>query len=115
MVTICILLGVVALALMGVGAYLLVAGGQGPESIAPPPPAPVPVVEALVAPPAPKPAPVYLTIRWTTARGRVLGQTRIDRRARRGQMVRTYRGKPAVFAASHEDGGVWVYRYLHDV
>jgi hypothetical protein len=111
-VTICLLLGLLALLMMGIGAYLLVSGGTAPEPELPPAPVAPPPPPVSVEP---KPRVVLTTIHWTTAKGRVVGKTQMDRRARRPQMVRVYRGKPAVFTASHEEGDVWVYRYLHDV
>jgi hypothetical protein len=119
MVTTFVLLGCVALVLLVIGTWLMIRGAAMLPSDSPPP-----TVAAPPPPPAPTPftqkaaveRPQYVRIRWVTKRGDILGETVIDKRLRRGQLRRApKKGREQMFAASHEEGGVWVYRYLHDV
>jgi hypothetical protein len=101
---------VLALVVIALGAYFLLSGAV--PDVEDPQPLPITPVSTPVVP---KPAPVGETVRvrYVDAKGRVLGEQRLDRRQRRPQLVYVY-GKTqpqrGVFACSHLQDGVWVYR-----
>ena len=96
-----------------------------PPKLAPVPPRPLPapvppepkiierVVEVIkeVFVPAPTVPPDLVTVRFTSGRGRVLGEARIPKKARRPCLRHRVAGTLGVFQASHDEAdGTRVYR-----
>jgi hypothetical protein len=57
----------------------------------------------------------YVTVRYVSKRGRVLGEQRIMRQSRRPSRLYRYAGRTGSFVAAHQaSDGAWIYQHCHD-
>lgn len=109
LVSLCIVLGVLCLVVLGL--YLVIRGADTVAQVA------IPAVESREAPPVPAVEPAKRPEPWTTVQlvsgsGRPLGKVQIASRNRRASMQwRVGKAKElSNFVAQHQQNGEWTYR-----